>query len=340
MRKGILAAGNWIIDKVKILDTLPERGMLGSILDETTGNGGAPYNVLMDLSRMNVSFPLYGCGVIGKDSNGDYILNDLKKNNIDSTYIFQSAAAPTSYTDVMTDKETGDRTFYHCRGANALLDINHFTDIHCDAKIFHLGYLLLLDKLDSPDKDYGVVSARILDMMQKKGFKTSVDVVSESGDRFQRLVTPALKYINYLILNEIEAERITGTKIRDGNSINASELGQAVHLLLEKGVQDLVVVHFPEGGYAMTKEGSEYFMPSFLVQNNEIKGTVGAGDAFCAGILYALHENINMDQALKIANANARFNLLHPTSSGGAVEINKINEFIQQGILREPVIKL
>ena len=66
-------------------------------------------------------------------------------------------------------------------------------------KIFHLGYLLLLDKLDNEDKEFGIVAARVLHQLQDKGFKTSVDLVSEESDRYKKIVLPCLKYINYLV---------------------------------------------------------------------------------------------------------------------------------------------
>ena len=38
-------------------------------------------------------------------------------------------------------------------------------------KIFHLGYLLLLDSLDMPDDEYGTRSARLLAQMREQGMK-------------------------------------------------------------------------------------------------------------------------------------------------------------------------
>lgn len=337
IRKGIISAGNWVFDNVKILDNLPEPGMLGSIVDEEFDGGGAPFNVLVDLAKISDEIPLYGAGLVGDDFKGEFILNKLKQNNIDISKIEKTKEAPTSYTDVMTEKGTGARTFFHCRGANALLDFKHFEDLDTSAKIFHLGYLLLLDKLDAEDSDFGVVSAKVLKMLQDKGYKTSVDVVSESGDRFERLVTPALRYIDYLIINEIEAERITGLKIRDNNIINSDNLKQAASFLIDKGVNEMVVIHFPEGGLAKTKY-DEVFVPSWLVKDNEIKGSNGAGDAFCAGMLFSIHENMDLEQALKIANAAARFNLQSPTSTGGAVSIDEIEDYIESAKLRPSVV--
>src|SRR4029078_13429583 len=124
------------------------------------------------------------------------------------------AKAPTSYTDVMTEKEGGRRTFFHMRGANALWDGSDLSFSRVKARIFHLGYLLLLDSLDAPDAKFGTKAARLLAEAQAAGVMTSVDVVSEDSDRFARIVNPALKHVDYCILNEVEAGRTTGFKVR------------------------------------------------------------------------------------------------------------------------------
>ena len=82
--------------------------------------------------------------------------------------------------------------------------------MNCDAKIFHLGYLLLLDKLEVADEEYGVAAARALKGLKDKGFITSIDMVSEEGDRYKQVLFPCLPYIDYLIINEVEAGNSTG----------------------------------------------------------------------------------------------------------------------------------
>lgn len=87
------------------------------------------------------------------------------------------------------------------------------------ARIFHLGYLLLLDELDKPDPQHGVVAARVLKELQAKGYETSVDVVSEEGGRFRSIVEPCLPHIDYFIVNEIEAGAVCGTQLRSPEGV-------------------------------------------------------------------------------------------------------------------------
>src|SRR6202012_5078250 len=107
----------------------------------------------------------------------------------------------------------GRRTFFHARGANALWSGTDLDFARTRARIFHLGYLLLLDALDEPDPKFGTKASRLLAAAQAAGIKTSVDVVSEDSDRFAKIVNPALKHVDYCILNEIEAGKTAGFKI-------------------------------------------------------------------------------------------------------------------------------
>jgi hypothetical protein len=39
------------------------------------------------LSRLQPKCPLYGAGLVGYDAEGEYIIEDCKKRNIDATFI-------------------------------------------------------------------------------------------------------------------------------------------------------------------------------------------------------------------------------------------------------------
>ena len=140
------------MDFVKIIENYPRKGNIVTIESQKTGLGGCSHNVLVDLARMQTGLPLYAGGCIGDDENGRYILSQLKLHGIDANGMAVVPDVPTSYTDVMTEKHGGARTFFHCRGANARFGVEHIAAMHNPARIFHLGYLLLLDRLDCPDE--------------------------------------------------------------------------------------------------------------------------------------------------------------------------------------------
>ena len=330
-RKGIISAGNWLIDHLKVIDNWPDKGNLSNIRT-VAGNalGGCSHNVLVDLARLQTGLPLWAGGIVGDDSDGAFVMDEIRKYGIDSRYMSVRKGVTTSFTDVMSEMNTGARTFFHYRGANALLDYPDFINMETTAKIFHLGYLLLLDTLDSPDAEYGTVAARVLCLLKSKGYETSIDVVSEQGDRFRNIVTPSLKYVDYMICNEIEAGASAGIELRNSEGLCREHLPTVADVLFKQGVSTLVVIHFPEGGYAMRRTGEQLFVDSFPVASSEIKSSVGAGDAFCAGALYAIHEGWSLADLLTFANANARFNLLSESGTGGAVPLHQVQAYIKK----------
>lgn len=316
--KGLLAGGNWIIDQVKLIDTWPQPGMLSNIRQQTFGTGGAPFNVLVGLAKSGVDFPLYGTGLIGQDALGKDILSICKENHIDTRLIGVTHKAPTSFTDVMTEQGGGRRTFFHARGANALWRGDDLNFEKLRPRIFHLGYLLLLDVLDEPDAKFGTKAARLLAQAQAAGVRTSVDVVSENSDRFARIVNPALKHVDYCILNEIEAGRTTGFKVRDeqGN-LDTVAVKHAAGALLQQGVKEIVVIHFPEGAFARTRKGEDHWQSSVKIPADFIAGTAGAGDAFCGGVLMALHEGWDLQKALQTGVCIAAASLSQASCTDG-----------------------
>jgi sugar/nucleoside kinase (ribokinase family) len=322
-RSGLLAGGNWIIDQVKLIDVYPQPEQLGNIRDQSQGTGGAPYNVLIDLAKSGAPFPLIGAGLVGKDSLGEQILQSCRTHHIDARHIATTSKAPTSYTDVMTEQGHGRRTFFHARGANALWNGDDLNFEKSKSRIFHLGYLLLLDTLDQPDSKFGTKAARLLARARAAGLKTSVDVVSEDSDRFPKIVGPALKHVDYCILNEIEAGKTTGFRLRQPNGrLDTVALRHAAGALLHQGVRELVVIHFPEGGFARTRTGEDVWQSSLKLPANYIAGTAGAGDAFCAGVLLGLHEEWDLKRCLLTGVCIAAASLSDPTCTAGVKSLN------------------
>jgi sugar/nucleoside kinase (ribokinase family) len=338
-RVGIASAGNWIVDQVKMLDCLPARGMLANIASQEPSTGGAPANVLADLARLKAPFPLTGVGIVGDDDGGRYILDRFRKLGVDCSHLTVTKQAATSYTDVMTDMKTGDRAFFHCRGANALFGPEHIPFETLNCRILHLGYLLLLDRMDEEDAEYGTVAARVLRDAQARGIKTSVDVVSEDGDRFNKLVPPALPYVDYLILNEIEAARTVGLVIRQNDGrFDGPALVDTIHRLAAMCRGAFIAIHMPEGVLIRDVDGKLSARGSLTLPAGFIQSAVGAGDAFCAGLLFGLHEEWPHERSAMLGACCAAASL----SARGATDgVGTLDEVFALGSIypeREPPV--
>jgi sugar/nucleoside kinase (ribokinase family) len=317
-RRGLLAAGTWVVDHVKMINVYPQKEKLATILSQSEGFGGAPHNVLVDLAASEAPFPLMAAGLVGKDEAGLGIIETCRSRGIDVKHLTATPKAPTAFTDVMSEVATGRRTFFCSRGANALWTGADLDFSKIKAKLFHLGYLLLMDALDEEDFKFGTRAARLLAAAQEAGMKTSIDIVTEDGDRFTQVVVPALKFTDYCIINEVEAGRITGFKLRqpDGK-LDTVAVRHASGALLQQGVRELVVVHFPEGAFARTRKGEDVWQSALKLPPKSIVSNIGAGDAFCAGVLLGLHEGWELARCLQTAVCVAGACLLDATATGG-----------------------
>ncbi|MFD2872617.1 carbohydrate kinase family protein [Mucilaginibacter ximonensis] len=317
MRNGILVGGNWIMDQVKLIDAFPEEEKLVNIFTESSCNGGSAYNVIMGLVKLQANFPLSGVGLVGDDEKGERIISHCQSLGINTRQIRKTDKAHTSYTDVMSVKSTGKRTFFHQRGANALLDIEHFNFSASQDKIFHLGYLLLLDKLDIIEADGSTRGSKVLKNAKAAGLITTVDIVSERSDRFKEVIPPSLPYIDYLFVNEYEAGKITGIDTAMDGNIILKRCYEAAHRIIEMGVKKWVILHFPTGVIAVSKDGQTHYQPSINMPAEKIAGASGAGDAFAAGVLTGIHNDKDITECLNLGVCAAASSLFEPTSSDG-----------------------
>jgi len=129
--------------------------------------------------------------------------------------------------------------------------------------------------------------------------------------------------VDYCILNEIEAGKTTGFKIREpGGRLDTVALRHAAGALLQQGVRELVVIHFPEGAFARTRKGDDVWQSSLKLPPNYIAGTAGAGDAFCAGALYGLHEGWDLQRCLLTGVCIGAASLSDATCTAGVKSLN------------------
>ena len=317
-RNGIAVAGNMIVDVLYPILGHPKPGELTTITEGISrSSGGALCNVIVDLAKLDPALPLTALGRVGTDSEGDYVLEKLKvHDNIDLTRVRREGL--TSFTAVMADTIGKQRTFYHYRGANARFSEADIDWDNLNVDLLHVGYILLLDALDEPDETYGTKMAKLLHTAQSKGILTSIDVVSESGDRFGRIVPPALRYTDYCVINELEAEASTGVVLRDETGTLLKEkLRDALLKIKELGVSRWAVIHSPEGAYGVDENGRYIETESAPLERSMIKGTVGAGDAFCSGVLYGAYRELMLQEAIELGNAAAACSLTESGATEG-----------------------
>lgn len=303
MKKGITVAGSVLVDKLNAISAYPSAGELTQILSVGLAAGGCVPNVAVDVKKLYPAIPVYASGKIGDDEEGVFVKNELKSAGVDVSAVVIDQTEKTSFTDVMSVKG-GERTFFTYAGASAKFG---FDDVFAFdmSEMLHLGYFLLLKKIDDGD------GLKILKEAKARGVKTSIDLVSENSDRYS-LIIPCLEYTDNLIVNEIEAGKLAGI------SNPAENLRAVAERLTEYGVKERVVIHLPEKGVCY-HNGIFTEVNSLELPAGYIKGSTGAGDAFCAGVLAGIYNGYSDERILTFASLAAAASLRAEDATSGLV---------------------
>jgi len=328
-RCGITVAGCLVEDRIKLITSYPKISMQSKIHEISHAVGGSVPNVGIDLAKIDRNLKVNAMGRVGNDLTGRYLLDELRKNGVDASGVIVSETAGTSFTEVMTVSKTGERTFFHYCGANAEFCPEDVNVSALDCRMMHVAYILMLDAMDAEDPEYGTVMARFLKDLQSVGILTSIDVVSDSGELFAEKVIPALRYTDNAFMNEIEACGVSGLPPRDENGkIIVDNIKKTMELVMAAGVSQRVIVHCPEAGFCLNSSGEFTIVPSIILPDGYIKGSVGAGDAFCAGCLYGIYKGYDDKTILEFASGAACLNLSAVDSVSGMRDKDHIFSFI------------
>ena len=311
-KTGIAVAGTILVDKLNEIGAYPASGELTKILSVSKAVGGAVPNVGIDIKRVDPTIPVSAIGKIGNDAEGDFLVDTLEANGVDASLLVRGDK-PTSFTDVMSIVG-GQRTFFTYPGACADFGVDDVDFDKLDAKMLHLGYFLLLDKVDGGDGE------KILKAAQEKGIKTSIDLVSENSDRYH-IVKDCLKYTDNVIINELEAGMIAGIEPSREN------LERIARALKDMGVSERVIIHMPETGVCLSDNGF-FELPSWELPKGFIKGKTGAGDAFCAGALIGIYRGLDEMGILTLAQKAATASLSAADAIGGMVSEEEIDNIL------------
>lgn len=289
----VVALGELLIDF-----TENGKSLQGNMIMEANP-GGAPCNVLSMLSRLGKKTAFIG--KIGNDIFGSQLEKALHEVGIDTKGLKRDDTVNTTLAFVHTKKD-GDRefSFYRNPGADMMLEKSDLEeDILKRCKIFHFGSLSMTHKLCREATEKAVSIA------ESNGAVISFDpnlrsVLWNNIEEARRQIKYGLRHCNILKISDNEIQWLTGE----------SNYDRAVEKIQAKFNIPMILL-------SMGKSGSRVYMgelrveqPAYI-QKNTIE-TTGAGDTFCACILYFVleygwrnYQREELDRILVFANAAA-----------------------------------
>ncbi len=309
-RRGIICAGTVVLDINYLIHAWPQEEQIAFIRESIPAPGGPPHNAATGLLKLSAPFPVSLIAVVGDDHYGDIFLEKAAAYGLDVSDVRVIKGINTDYTHVMTSKVTGRRTFFFQQGANTTLRGEHLLPRDDKAKIFYVGSPGLSEALDESD-GWRVA----LTYARQHGFKTCMELCPVPPDVQRAAVRPCLPLLDYFVINDSEAEIVSGKPVLKDGAFDRDLAFVAAQTLLDMGVNEVAAIHHPMGAIALRKSGERAFAATVKIEQSEIVSSVGAGDAFYAGMLFGLHEDWSLAQCLALANASAATSLFSPTTS-------------------------
>lgn len=134
-------------------------------------------------------------------------------------------------------------------------------------------------------------------------------------------VKDMLKYIDYLVVNQTEAELMTG--IYPNNQEDCMKFYQAVK---NPGVKYLLI-SLGSKGASLIKENKYLYSPAFKINAVD---TNGAGDAFIGAFSRCLVNEIHGEEKLKFCNATSALVCQKSGAQQSMPELTEVLDFINK----------
>ncbi|MEP9405177.1 ribokinase [Peribacillus frigoritolerans] len=265
--------------------TSAKRPMAGeTVLGESfiTVPGGKGANQAVAAARLGAEVSMVGC--VGDDVYGEIILDNLKKNHVNTKYV-EPVTGSASGTAHITLSE-GDNSIIVVKGANDFITPEY---VQKAKKVIEESDIVLVQQ-EIPEETVEYL-ADLCNMLQKR-----------------------------LLLNPAPARKLSEAVIQQASFLTPNE--HEFEILFDGRDRTEVLTEYPNKLFITEgKNGVRYFdgheekvVPSFEV---EAVDTTGAGDTFNAAFAVAVAEGKSFDECLLFANRSASISVTKLGAQGG-----------------------
>ena len=247
---------------------LPGETISGDDLQVIPGGKGANQAVAAARLGANVSM----LGRVGRDSFGDFLLDNLKHNNIDTSLI-QRDDASTGTAIIVVD-ENGQNSIVLSAGANGQVTPADVASSSPSIASFSTFDLLLL-QLEIP-------TLTVLRAAQRAK-ENNVRVILNPAPA-KEIPAELISLADFIIPNETELSLLTNQPVNDIASAES-----AAGKLLERGAQNVIVTLGGRGALIVeSRQGNTYTSKHVEAFAVNVVDTTAAGDAFIGGFASVL----------------------------------------------------
>jgi sugar/nucleoside kinase (ribokinase family) len=277
-----------------------------------------PLQLVLGGNGANCAYTLAGlgaptslCSAVGADELGRLVEGWLAQQGVDLAALVRHPTSATAYTTIVSDRLRNRLAFHHPGALAAYGWADIPTELLSRADVVLVSSFTIMPQL-RPDG-----FAQTLATARRHGALTALDIGPAIGAPTALAeLTPLLGSVDFLIANRHELATCTGEP--------AVERG--AQRLLAAGAR-CVVIKQGGSGATLFQPGSQVHIPAFDV---EVDSTVGAGDAFNAGLLFARHQGATLVEAVRFGNATAALVISSGRGILGCPSLARVLEFMRR----------
>jgi 5-dehydro-2-deoxygluconokinase len=276
--------------------------------------GGSSANMAVGLSRLGASVGIISC--LGDDSLSRFLVDFLKSENVDSEHVQTRAGfLPSLCLTEVSPPDRFPQVFYRHEAVDTLLQVTPADLDYVASSIMFVTNGTSLCASPSREGTY-----RALERARQAGCRIVLDV----DYRAMSWATPedaglgvrlALPFVDILIGNQLELMLVAG----------AATLDEATAKLRDCGVP-ILVSKLGEQGTRVWAGKEAVFLPPYEVQ---VCTTIGAGDGFASGFLYAHLKGLPLEECLHYGNAAAAIVVSRLSCSEAMPTLSEVHEMIR-----------
>ena len=299
--KNICVIGSLNMDLVVNVDKMPKPGqtIIGSNFKEVPGGKGANQAVAMARLNGNVSM----IGKVGEDGFGQTLINSLKNDKVDTTYIKTTKGA--TGVALITVDNNAQNSIVVSPGAN--FEVKE-EDIDNNIEAIKNSDIVVL-QLETP--------LNTIKYALKKSKELNKYTILNPAPAV-KLDDEIIKNVDLLTPNETELEIISGVNIETEEDIQ-----KAAQIMIEKGVKELIVTLGSKGSLYINKEKS-IFKKAYKV---EAVDTTAAGDSYTAALAVALSKDQSIEEAMDFASKVGALSVLKEGAQSSLPTLEDVENF-------------
>ncbi len=300
----IIGLGEIVIDLVSKIPYFPEPDEKIDAITQVKFAGGVTANYVTAASRLGV---LTGfMGAVGDDNDGEFLIENLKKEKIDYTFTLKKKGLTTPINFIMVNLK-GDKIIIqspHMQTTKLdLEDINE--DYIQQAKLIHTTAI----HLD--------ITKKAIEIAKKNDLIVSFDLEKQISIRGWDILAPIIEKTDILCPNKAGAMELTKTSTPE----------EAAKVLIKKGPKIVVVTLGAKGCLIQTKK-EKIIVPAYDIE--KIIDTTGAGDTFNGAFSVGYLKGWTLKEIGQFANAAAALKIQKMGARTGMPTFKQVMNFLDQ----------